>query len=798
MTHKKLLNCIVDILLASVAGFSFVYAFTSSLNFSYPLVRIYIIVLAVIVFYSLVFMNKVTLMVTGISVGVLSFCTAIYFVLTDSIQKEIYRISLPISWFIGYIGRIESINPTYEKFIVHLLCFVISTAIYIILIRKFNFYILFIATASLYSIQHILNYITTLIPFYISLVIFMIYYLKYIYLKKLPADQYGKSGTVVFTVYSIPLCILIIVIAFLIPAGKKPIEWKWMDAKISAAYNSILEIIDNRKSSGFFSLKETGFERSIRNLGGKVKLDDTIVLKVKSPVRIYLKGYCGDIYTGSSWTKSSNNTSPLDDSINGFSIDLLEYTTGIQFLGYNRATIEQLLDEQTIEIEYENIRTRTLFVPVKAFEIEATDIEQSGISTDPEGILSYNSLLKKGFMYSIKMYNPRINDEEFINLLRKSQKGLYEMFEEFINFIGRLGRIRRSSYRAILEDISKLSEYSEEVYSRYLQLPENLPERVRELALSITENHRNNYDKVKAVEQYLAKNYPYTLNPKPVTPGNDFVDSFLFDIREGYCTYYASAMAVLLRCAGIPARYVEGYMLPPKAESDGTYLVTNNQAHAWTEVYFEGIGWIPFEPTSPFVSGFYADEEFTSQITSSFMSDPYYNEYMENLYDYGNTNIDLSSSNSDGDVVVENSTKPEAFSPMVILFIPVLLICIIVFFNFIKHNLRLRKISNMPPKESILSIYKYYLKVLNAQKHGIKPGETPLSYSEKIDFLFFFRPNSFKYITEIFIKARYSTAVPSNQERQEVLSFYKSLMLETKENLGAIRFWLLKYFLGRI
>ena len=104
----------------------------------------------------------------------------------------------------------------------------------------------------------------------------------------------------------------------------------------------------------------------------------------------------------------------------------------------------------------------------------------------------------------------------------------------------------------------------------------------------------------------------------------------------------------------------------------------------------------------------------------------------------------------------------------------------------------------MPPKESILSIYKYYLKVLGAQKHGIKPVETPLSYSEKIDSLFFFRPSSFRHITSIFVKARYSTAEPSNQEKQEVLSFYKPLMLETKENLGAIRFLALKYIFGRI
>ncbi|HHW48126.1 MAG TPA: transglutaminase domain-containing protein [Clostridiaceae bacterium] len=795
MSVKKLLNHIVDILLASVAGFSFVYALTSSMNFSYPLTGIFVLVLAVIVFYSLVFINKLSFLITCITVGVLSFCTIIYLVLTDRIREAINYIYLPLNWFIGYISGNEGMNPDYEKFIVFLICIVISTAIYITLIRRFNFYILFIATASMYSIQHIMNYVTTLKPFYISLIIFLIYYLKYIHLKRFPDGQHDKLNSAVFTVYSIPLSMAITIIAFSIPASSKPIEWKWMDAKISSAYNAIYNSIKenfSNSNSKFFSLKETGFGRSIRNLGGKVVMDDTVVLKVKSPVRVYLKGFCGDIYTGSGWTKSSDNTSPLNEDIDSFSFDLYEYITGIWLFEFNRDTLEQLFEEQIIEIKYENIRTRTLFVPIKAFEIEAADIEQLGISTDSEGILSCESVLKKDFTYTVKMYNPRTYNEEFTNLLRKSRKGLYE---ELINTLTRSAIFRRALYRVILENIIQLSEYSKEIYSRYLQLPENLPERVKELALSITSQYNNNYDKAKAVEQYLAKNYPYTLNPEPVMKDNDFVDSFLFDIKEGYCTYYATAMAVLLRCAGIPARYVEGYMLPPKAEPDGTYLVTNNQAHAWTEVYFEGFGWIPFEPTSPFVSSFYAEEEFIPEITESFINDPYYNDYLQNLYDYGNTSIDLPDSSKD--TTVESPVKPAFPLTRAFLLIPVLLICIIIF-NFSKHKFKILKISRMSPKKSILSIYKYYLKILRVQKHGIKPGETPLSYSERIDCLFYFRPNTFEHITNIFIKARYSAAETSNQEKKEALDFYKPLMLETKENLGAIRFWVYKYVLGII
>ncbi|MGI6669306.1 MAG: transglutaminase-like domain-containing protein [Acetivibrionales bacterium] len=138
-------------------------------------------------------------------------------------------------------------------------------------------------------------------------------------------------------------------------------------------------------------------------------------------------------------------------------------------------------------------------------------------------------------------------------------------------------------------------------------MPENLPQRVKDLSLSLTSSKENNYDKAKAIEQYLASNYPYNLDVRSTPRNRDFVDYFLFDLKEGYCSYYASAMAILARCAGLPARYVEGYMLPPEPlEDDRTaFIITNMQAHAWVEIYFEGYGWLPFEPTSPFRSRFY-------------------------------------------------------------------------------------------------------------------------------------------------------------------------------------------------
>lgn len=94
---------------------------------------------------------------------------------------------------------------------------------------------------------------------------------------------------------------------------------------------------------------------------------------------------------------------------------------------------------------------------------------------------------------------------------------------------------------------------------------------------------------------YLRSAYSYTLDQNIPPTGRDFVSWFLLTERQGYCTSFASAMAVMARIAGLPSRYIEGYAAVP--DSDGTARVTQRNAHAWTEIYFSGFGWLSFDAT---------------------------------------------------------------------------------------------------------------------------------------------------------------------------------------------------------
>jgi transglutaminase-like putative cysteine protease/uncharacterized membrane protein YidH (DUF202 family) len=140
--------------------------------------------------------------------------------------------------------------------------------------------------------------------------------------------------------------------------------------------------------------------------------------------------------------------------------------------------------------------------------------------------------------------------------------------------------------------------YPSWVTRRYLALPEEVTTRVRELALQLTATEPTPYDRARAIEQYLRSTYPYTTDiPRP--PANqDLVDYFLFNLRKGYCDYYASAMVVLARAAGIPARLVIGYATGTYNLNSQRFVVSQADAHSWVEVYFPGIGWVAFEPTA--------------------------------------------------------------------------------------------------------------------------------------------------------------------------------------------------------
>lgn len=168
-------------------------------------------------------------------------------------------------------------------------------------------------------------------------------------------------------------------------------------------------------------------------------------------------------------------------------------------------------------------------------------------------------------------------------------------------FILRQGDQYQVTSRVSVADATSLqtdtTNYPQWVQERYLQLPDTVTPATVALAERLTAGLSNPYDKAIAVRDYLRTTIDYNDQINAPPDGVDPVDYVLFNLQEGYCTYYAAAMAVMLRSQGVPARLVSGYALGEYEEATQSYRVRAENSHTWVEVFFPTYGWIHFEPT---------------------------------------------------------------------------------------------------------------------------------------------------------------------------------------------------------
>jgi transglutaminase-like putative cysteine protease len=157
--------------------------------------------------------------------------------------------------------------------------------------------------------------------------------------------------------------------------------------------------------------------------------------------------------------------------------------------------------------------------------------------------------------------------------------------------------LSRIPYVTVTELRAAGTDFPDAIRKRYLNLPDTVPQRVRDLALDLTANQVTIYDRAMAIQTYL-RQFPYSLDvPAPPRP-REVSDYFIFDLKKGYCDYFATSMVVLARAAGLPARLVTGYSTGVYDYDNDRFVVVQANAHAWVEIYFPNIGWVEFEPTT--------------------------------------------------------------------------------------------------------------------------------------------------------------------------------------------------------
>jgi len=303
------------------------------------------------------------------------------------------------------------------------------------------------------------------------------------------------------------------------------------------------------------------------------------------------------------------------------------------------------------------------------------------------------------------------------------------------------------------------TDYPAWVSSRYLQLPEALPARVRTLARDLTAIYPTAYDQAKALEDYLRK-YPYTLNLPAPPGGRDVVDYFLFDLKKGYCDYYATAMVVLARSVGIPARLASGYASGTYDSRDGQYMVTQADAHSWAEIYFPTYGWMPFEPTA----GRPASDYQASESTAA----------MEAIADqpYGG----LSNVSPSADLVhrLTGRLLPAGLT----------LLALAAFTAFLWLAVEEMRLRRSPAGETLASVYRGLRRLGRRFQIPMQPSMTPFEFADRFAAVLEQRPafwlrhgDAITYLVRLYAQTVYSPHHPGRSETWRAWRIWRRLRL---------------------
>ena len=292
--------------------------------------------------------------------------------------------------------------------------------------------------------------------------------------------------------------------------------------------------------------RRVGYSDDDTRLGGSVEDDDTLVFTAKAESSQYWRIETKDTYTTKGWVQQVEEQTTV------------AYTSGEPI----ESTFEHSGDMKTVVINNAEVGQKAGFI-VQPYATVSIDAARSTMTID-QG-------------------TEKITTDKPMSSYQSSYSPMLFMYE----------------------NIPPTTDLALEVlpseFDRYLQLPALLPQRITTLAQDITADEEYVLAKAQAIEDYFKHNQ-FIYDKKNITlpaEDQDYVDQFLFETKRGYCDNFSTAMVVMLRSIGIPARWTKGFA-PGYLNDAGQYEITNNEAHSWVEAYIPGIGWLPFEPTIGF------------------------------------------------------------------------------------------------------------------------------------------------------------------------------------------------------
>ena len=305
-------------------------------------------------------------------------------------------------------------------------------------------------------------------------------------------------------------------------------------------------------------------------------------------------------------------------------------------------------------------------------------------------------------------------------------------------------------------------------------------DRARALAEEITSDCGSDYEKLLAIAAYLQENYTYTLRPGQVPEGEDFLDWLLFEGREGYCTWYATAAVLMARSVGVPARYVQGYRaaLPGKVFTK----LDPGDAHAWCEGYIQGYGWVTVEAT-PGLEGQGAGWMTAAEKEEAGMTDPETvpvpAEEDPIPGDPGEDRVPQpvpgpgGSGDADADTAPEGEEDPGRRIPGWIA-VPVIavLIAALAAVLLMRRARRKRRYEDADPSEKLRLDLESLLRDLRGKGYPRRPEESLSRYFERLPWRFLLgNAEEAKKMAELYDRTFFGKTAPSEEELERHRTF---------------------------
>ena len=417
-------------------------------------------------------------------------------------------------------------------------------------------------------------------------VVFLLLYIVTVYLEWLQEHwKKTRSGDPkAQMIWLAPFLGVYLLLMAVMPAPEAPYDWQWVKNIYSQVKESFLVVTQNLFRGGHsdFSTALSGFSED-GNLGEGVQDDDYEVMHIQAQgnlvTNLYLIGKVYDTFDGRQWSQE------FHDGEKERYMDTMETWYAVRRMDDRYRW--DYIRETKIKIIYRFLKSEYVFAPLKTRNI--TGSKSASNYSFHGGDIFFEGRKGYGTEYDVVYYQINVGEELFDELLEAPLETDETLWEAIA--------IEYSKQLEQQISLEMMEAHRQRIFEAYLGSV-TLSKEVESYLSEITKEAGSDLERLRAIERELSS-YTYTRAPgrfpDKVTNAEEFLDYFLLESRQGYCTYFATAFVLLARAEGFPARYVQGFCVPMEGSREAAVL--SSMAHSWPEVYVEEIGWIPFEPT---------------------------------------------------------------------------------------------------------------------------------------------------------------------------------------------------------